>query len=166
MSTALETAYASATTTPLETYEIKHSSLSGGSVYLVKSKYDLVATLEDSSEVTFRAVAMQTSLPGKGGDGGQSQSISISNINGEAWASVKAIGDAIRTTPEEALCIYRPYLISDTSEPAGAAFELTIKDASVTRSAVTIQVAYTPLPDVTFPRTRYYSNRFPWLKYI
>lgn len=166
MSEALETAYASATATPVETYEFRHRSLPGGSIFLAKSKYDVAATLESSSNVTFLAASIDSTLPGKSGDGGQSQSLSISNVDGRVWAAISKIVMANRATSEEAVCIYRPYLLSDTSAPAGAPVELTIKSASVNRSVASIQVAYSPLPNVAYPRTRYYPDRFPWLKYL
>jgi hypothetical protein len=166
MSAALRKAYASNTETPLETYEFTHSSLTGGVLRLVKGFYDLDATLENASSVTFSAAGINSRLPEKSTDGNQSIELTLDNTNGTAWTQINLAIEANRTSEEPVICKYRPYLESDTSAPAGSVFTFTVLSSSTNRNAVTLQAAYTPLPEVTFPRGRYYATNFPWLKYV
>lgn len=165
MSTALNKAYASNSETPLETYEFLHSSLTGGVLRLIKGFYDLEGTLEDSSVVTFTAAGVNSRLPEKSTDGNQSIELTLDNTNGTAWAQLSSAIAANRITEEAIICKYRPYLESDTSAPAAAALILTVMSSSSNRNAVSLQAAYTPLPESTFPRSRYYATNYPWLKY-
>lgn len=166
MTTALNTAYASNSETPLETYEFVHTSFTGGVLRLVKGFYDLSATLEDASSVTFTAAGINSRLPEKSTDGSQSIELTLDNTNGVAWAQLSAAITANRTTATPIVCKYRPYLESDTSAPAGTVVILTVMSSSINRNAITIQAAYTPLPDTRFPRGRYYATNYPWLKYV
>ena len=166
MSVALNKAYASNTETPLETFEFTHSSLTGGVLRLVKGFYDLEATLEDSSVVTFSAAGIDTKLPGKSVDGSQDIQITMDNTNGEVWTQLNLVIEANRTSSTPIICTYRPYLESDTSAPAGTAYVLTVTSGSITRTTATIRASYSPLPDTTFPKGRYYATNYPWLKYV
>lgn len=166
MSEALEQAYASATETPLETYEFSHSALTDGVLRFVRGRYDLSATLEDSSVVTFTAAAMETRLPQKTTEGRQDIEITLSNVDNTAWQELDAVITANRSSDEKIALKYRPYLESDTSAPAGNVYTLTIMSASCNRNSISMRASYTPLPDVVFPRLRYYPTVYPGLKYV
>lgn len=165
MSVALNKAYASNTETPLDTFEFTHASLTGGVQRFVISKYDLSATLENASVVTFSAISAESKLPSRNVDGSQDIEITLDNTNGAVWAQLNAVVTANRTTTTPVLCTYRPYLESDTSAPATAALTFPVKSSSINRSTATIRASYTPLPNTTFPRGRYYATNYPWLKY-
>lgn len=165
MTTALNKAYASNTETPLETYEFIHSSFTSGVLRLVKSFYDLSATLEDASSVTFTAAGINSRLPEKSTDGSQSIELTLDNTDGVAWTQLDLAVTANRTTNEAIICKYRPFLESDTSAPAGNTVILTVMSSSINRNSITLRASYTPLPESAFPRGRYYATNYPWLKY-
>jgi hypothetical protein len=166
MTAALEKAYASNTATPLHTLEFLHSAITGGALRLVQGYEDIEATLEDSSVVTFSASGFGLALPERGTDGKQDLRIQLDNVSLVAYDEIKAAKTATRTTEEKIICKYRPFLESDLSAPAGATFVLTVTRTAVTRSTVSVNATYTPIPEVSWPVKRYYTTEYPGLKYV
>ena len=166
MTEALDQAYASNTQSPLVTVEFIHSAITGGAIRLVQGYYDITATLEDSSVVTFTAIGMAFELPERGTDGRQDLQIQLDNVSGEVWAEIKAAKVAARTTPEKIICKYRPFLESDLTAPAGATYQLTVTKTNITRSSASIFASYTPIPEIRYPLNRYFPDQYPGLRYV
>lgn len=166
MSDALKQAYASNTQTPLNTIELLHSGLTGGALRFVQAYTDITATLEDSSTVTFTAIGFGLNLPEKTTNGRQDLDIQIDGVSRQAITEIDAVISASRTTPEKLICKYRPFLESDLSAPAGATYILTIVSSSVTSDSVVLRASYSPIPDIAYPKLRYYTNIYPGLKYV
>ena len=166
MTTALDQAYASNTQTPLVTIEFLHSAITGGAIRLVQGYYDIAATLEDASSVTFTAIGMGFELPERGTDGRQDLQIQLDNVSNEVWTEIKAAKTATRTTAEKIICKYRPFLESNLTAPAGATYTLTVTKTSITRNSASIFASYTPIPEIVYPLNRYFPNKFPGLRYV
>lgn len=166
MSAALEQAYASNTETPLLTVELSHSALTGGVLRFVRGYYDITATTEAAATVVFTATGMGLNLPQKSSDGDQQLDIQLDNVSNEVFRELEAVRVANRTTEEPINCILRPYLESDLSAPAGATYELQVKSVKVTRNAAVISATYSPLPNVSYPRKRYYPTTYVGLRYV
>jgi len=165
MTNALEQAYASNAATPLLTVEFIHSALNDGVLRLVESNYDLTATLEDSSIVTFAKSGISTRLPDKNSDGSQSISIGIDNTSNLVWNEIKAVVAANRSGQERIICKIRPFLESDLSAPPGSPFIFTVLSSSINSTSAQLVAAYTPIPDTYYPRYRYYPTLYPGVKY-
>lgn len=166
MSEALEQAYSSNTETPLNTLRFTHSAITGGSLNLVQGYYDIVATLEDSSVVTFQKSGFGMRLPNRGTDGRQDLQITIDNVSKEAWQELEAVKTASRITQEKAIVEYRAFLESNLSAPAGATYKLIVREASINRNSVSILARYTPITDITYPLKRYYPKDYPGVRYV
>lgn len=166
MTEALEQAFASNTSTPLKTLRFKHSAITGGAISLVQGYYDITATLEDSTVVTFEASGFGVRLPARAADGKQDLQISLSNVSKEAWTEINAAKQATRTTQEKIIVEYRPFLEADLSAPAGNTYSLIVTETSVTRGQVNITASYTPIAEITFPLKRYYPKYFPGVRYV
>lgn len=166
MSEELEKAYASNTATPLNTIRIKHSGIAGGSIDLVQGYYNITATLEDSTVVTFLASGFGIKLPNRSTDGRQDLQITLDNVSKEAWTQISAAKVASRSAQEKIVCEYRPFLEADLSAPAGATYKLTVRETSINRNRVSMTASYAPIPDISYPRKRYYSTDYPGVKYV
>jgi hypothetical protein len=171
MSAMLQTAYASASETPLSTYRIVNPNLTGGARLFVNSKSDLTATLEDSTQVTFEKAGVAEILPKKGVDGRQDLTIQLSNISREAWNDIKKIVAANRaavlagTAPTKTTIEFRTFLPSDLTAPSGPIYILSVSKTVVNISSLSITATFTPIGDMAFPRLRYYSEKFAGVKY-
>ena len=161
--TAIEQAFASNTETPLMTVELSHSSF--GTSRLVKAYYDLEATLETSSTVTFTAAGISLSYPEKTTDGRQDLSIQIDNTNNEVWTQISNVINASRASSEKVVCKMRSFLESDLSAPHGGVYTFTVMETTANRNVAAIRASYTPIPDTAYPRHRYYSTTYPGVKY-
>lgn len=164
--TALNQAYASNTSTPLNTLEFLHSGFTGGALRFVQAYADITATLEDSSSVTFTALGFGISLPARSTDGKQDLRIQLDNVSLLAYTEIKAAKTASRSSKEKIICKYRPFLEADLTAPAGATVVLTVTDTVVNRNSVGITATYTPIPEIAWPIRRYYSSEFPGVKYV
>lgn len=162
----LDKAWNSATASPLHTLEFLHSGLTGGALRLVQGYYDIEATLEDASTVTFTAAGFAISLPARSTDGRQDLQIQLDNVSKEVYDEVKAVKVATRTTEEKIICKYRPFLEADLSAPAGSTYILTVTQSTINRRSATLTAKYTPVPDIQWPYRRYFTNNFPGLKYV
>jgi hypothetical protein len=171
VSAALQMAYASVSETPLYTIRILHTGLSGGVLNLVQSKYDLTATLEDSTEVTFSKAGLDLSLLQKGVNGQQDLSVAMSNVSRQAWVELKNIIQLNRSNilagvvVEKIRVELRAYLESDLTEPKGGVAKLVVNDSSVDLMSVKLRASYMQLADMTWPKNRYYADTFPGVKY-
>lgn len=161
--TILEQAFASNTETPILTVELTHSSF--GTLRLAKAYYDLEATLEDASTVTFTAVGIDLGYPEKSTDGRQDLSINIDNTSNEVWQKISQVITANRTTSEKVVCKFRAFLESDLSEPQPGIYTFTVMETTVNRRTASIRASYTPIPDTVYPRSRYYPTTYPGVKY-
>lgn len=164
MSEALKKAYASNTETPLSTFEFKHSSLSGGAYRIVQAYSDLTATLENSITVTFTATGLGVIRPEKGVNGRQDLTIQIDNVSNIIWQQLKLVIDANRVSQEKVECIYRSFLESDLSEP-GEIYRLTLTGTTINRKSAVFTATFSPVPDIAYPRLRYYASIYPGVKY-
>jgi len=160
MSDALSRAYASNTETPIDTISLSHSLLS--TVYLVNGYVPITVTLEDSSTQIFTPQSIGFLLPSKGVTGRQDLTIRLENASRAAFAYV----ETVLSSSEPLICTYRPYLESDLSAPSGGIYELSVNSATIDRESVVFSASYSPLPDIAFPRLRYYTNDYPSLKYV
>lgn len=161
--TAIAQAYASNEATPLSTFEFIHSSIT--TLRFVQAYYDLEATLEDLSVVTFSKSGLGFQLPERSTDGQQDLQIQIDNLSNDVYTALRTIQDSMRLSDEKAIIKYRPFLESDLSAPAGAAVRLFVSAATITRSQATIVASWSPFPDAVYPRYRYYPTLYPGVKY-
>lgn len=164
MSDALKRAFASAEQTPLLTVEFSHVSF--GTLRYVRANSDLTATLEDSSTVTFSKAGIDLTFPPKTTDGRQDLSISVSNVSNAVYQQIEAAVNQNRTSETPVVCKFRTFLLSDLSAPQGAVYKLNVLSTAATSLAVSVRAAYTPIPDTTYPRFRYYPTTYPGLKYV
>ena len=162
--TALEQAYASNEATPLNTLEFSHSSIT--TLRFVQGYYDLQANLETGPLVTFQKSGFGFQLPERSTDGQQELQIQLDNVSNIAYQNLATVQQSMRSADEKAIIKYRPYLESDLSAPAGAVLSLVMTGASVKRDSVFIRATWSPFPDVTYPRHRYYPTKFPGLRYV
>ena len=163
MTNAIEIAYASNNETPIDTVEFTHSGLTGGVLRLAKSYTDLVT--EESTPLTFTASGLLITKPEKSVDGKPYMTIQADNTNNYAYEQIALVIAANRSSQEEVLCTYRAYVLSDLTEP-GVSITLTVKKTAINRSVASITAEYTPIPDVVYPRYRYYPNNFPGVRYV
>lgn len=164
--TALEQAYASNNDTTLWTLEISHSAITGGLIRLVRAYQDLEATLEDSSIVTFTAAGVAIAFPKKTTDGRQDLQFQLDNASREIFQELKAVKTANRTTEEKTVLKFREFLESDTSSPAGAVYTLNVSEVQINNRTAYLKAIYTPIPDMVYPRLRYFPTNYPGLKYV
>ena len=171
MSTALQQAYASAAETPVYTVRLLHTGLTGGARAFVQGKYDLSATLETSQVVTFQKTGMAISLPQKGVNGRQDISFLLSNVSREAWAEIKSVietnrANVIAGNPVETIKLeFRQFLESDLSAPAGPVYKMIVMSSVVNFMQLNITASFMPLADISFPKLRYYSDKYPGVRY-
>lgn len=166
MTEALEKAYASNTDTPLDTLEFLHSSLPGGALRYVRGVHPITATLETSEIVTFSPAGFAVNLPERGVNGSQNLDIQFDDVSQTAWQSLHAVITANRTTQEKIHCIYRPFLEADLSAPAGSPIKLLVTSSVINRKSAAFRAAWAPIPDIQWPRLRYYPSLYPGLKYV
>jgi hypothetical protein len=144
----------------LETLEVSHPSLPGGTLYLVKNLADLTFTLEDTSTQLFKACGFNITLPAAGDSGLQELNIAIDNID-------RAVSDFVYTasTYEQPVkLVYRPYLSDDLTTPQmDPPLELYLTDVSVTLFQVTGKATFVDVINTKFPADIYTRARFPSL---
>jgi len=167
--TALNQAYASNTETPLLTLEIQPIS-GANNIRLYRGYGGLLRTLEGQ----YKPAAIDIKLPERSNDGSTTMNFTVSSAHWTIMLSITSEIDEMRSGNTDPLkCTFRRYLPSVlAATPAwpygtfsGAAYEMIIQSVSVNSSVATFNAKFAPLPDVSFPRLRYYSDRFPGLKY-
>lgn len=165
MSDALKRAYASASETPILTLEIAHEAIT--TVKLAQS-YAAIITYDG----TFASAAISEKLPDKNTEGDQALLFSISNLDNAVMYRLsqiltynREVADAIAT------CTLRHYLPSDivasptSATASGPVIELIITSASINWKTATITAKYSPLPNVSFPKRRYFTSQYTGLRY-
>lgn len=166
--TAIETAYASNSETPLETFEFIHPGIND-QIRLFKGEVDIVCTLEDSNVVTFTRSNIKSTAPSSSSDGSQSVTLQIDNVSNEVWTQLKQIINYNRATPgtqSEIILKYRRYLESDLTTIVGETVRLKIIGSGINRNIAQFEASYALIPDVRYPNKFYYTNTFPGLKYV
>lgn len=132
------------------------------SVFICAGFEDQTCGTEDGRTVTFLASGLDVSLPKKNNDGGQSLSIAIDNVRGDAQALIDQANDA----GAKVSLIYRTYLESDLSAPAEPPFRMTLLSAKMDGPTVHISAGYFDLINNAWPRDRYTTTFAPGLRYL
>lgn len=167
--TAIQQAYASNTETPILTLDIDLAS-SGTNIKLYRGYGGMLNTLQGA----YQPAAIEIKLPDKNTDGNSALSFSVTNVDLSIMASIYAEVDHMRggsSTPTK--CTFRRYLPSvlaaTPNSPygtfSGEVYVLNIESVSANAIAATFSAKYAPLPDVSFPRHRYFTDAYPGLKY-
>lgn len=166
MSEVLKRAYASAEQSSILTVEFYHSAI--GYIRLAQSNRDLTATTEGSETVVFSRAAIDIGRPSKSTTGRQEISIIIGDTSNIVYQKITSVVDANRLLSKEERipCVFREFLPSDLSAPAGSVYRLTVTGSSSTSKGVAIMASYVPLGDKIFPSNRYFTTNFPGLKYV
>lgn len=162
--TAIQRAYASNSETPILTLEISHSGLTGGVLRFARSHADLVATLEDSSTVTFSRSGMGLSFPQRSVNGKQDLNFQLDGVSREVLTEVKQVISANRAASEKAICKLRTFTPSDLTAPAEIYTFNVVSDQINNRSAV-FRASFAQIPDFYYPRLRYFPSIYPGVKY-
>lgn len=143
----------------IETLEIR---VGDKTYWMTKGWDDITATLEDGSEVTFSACAIDIALPARNADGTQDLNFAIGNIDGVVSTAIR---DAL-TSLSRASLTYRCYLSTDLTAPASSPYTLAIKSGYWTSMEVQLTAGYMNVLDTAWPRFRYTLPYFPGLRYI
>lgn len=162
----LSRAYASASETPIDTIEIMHSSLSGGSVYLCSGFRDLTATLEDARVVTFTAIGANIKLQNRGTEGAQVLQFALDNTSRFASDQLKLVIAASKNTKEVAKLAYRGFLPSSLSAPSAGPYLAQIKSSQRDTEKVVIGASFFYIGNMAWPQRRYNTLNFPLIKYV
>lgn len=143
----------------LETLELVFAP-TNSRILIVSNTVDIVATLETSEIVTFKAVGMKMKLPARNQNGFQDLTISISNINLEA-------SDFLEKTlgyDDPVICYYRPYLANDLTMPQiDPPLTLYISDADITSEIVSVRASFADFLNKPFLSEKYTRTFFPAL---
>lgn len=157
---ALKEAFASAPTNIIiyETLEIRHSSLPGDTIYLVKDIVSLTATLEDASEVTFEPAPFAMKLPSAAENGKQDLNIKIDNVDRRVSDFVIAAAEY----EDPIYILYRPYLSTDLTTPQlNPPLTLILKEISMDILSVSARASFFDLINKNFPSILYTRSSFP-----
>ncbi len=162
MSTLLAKAYASAPTDTviIQTLEIKPSGVDP--IRVCTGFEDQTVTLEDDTEVTFTAGPIVVSEPARDTSGQQTLQFSIPNVAGVAQEAV----DAALEAGEQVPIVYRRYLSTDLTAPAGNPLEMTLTGGAFHGLMVAVEASYYDLLNTQWPRERYTADFAPGLRYI
>lgn len=158
---ALKEAYAVAPAQQiiLHTLEIRQTGVQSP-IYIVRDRKELVATTEESEDVTFQPCGFQFSLPPENEEGFRSLNIAMDNVKRIVTPFITAAKS--QRVPVEA--IYRPYLSTDLTRPQmDPPLLLYLKDLSVTGPQVTGRATFQDLVNKRFPLELYTRYRFPTL---
>ena len=146
--------------------EIRHESFPGP-VRLTNQKTDFMATLEATApdgagtQVTFKASYFDLTLPREGGQGVQSLSLTVGNVDKEATKLLELA--AANPTPIQV--IYRHYLSHDSSAPAvDPPSRLTIQNATVDPFLVHGQASTVDWINKKIHKKTYDLTEFPGLR--
>lgn len=135
----------------------------GGQVhYLCEGYDDITATTEEGATVTFKACAIEFSLPARNEDGTQDLKFSLCNIDGVVSTQIRAALDNLTA----ATIVFRKYISADLSAPAEPPYSMPIKGGSWTAVSVSITAGFMNILDTAWPRYRYTLPNFPGLRYI
>lgn len=151
----------------LETVEIYDDETTLRYVY---NFTDLVATTAEDGEVTFTALAMDSSTltdPDQSDNGAQEMTIALDNIDGVlsrfAYQFNRKL--AANTTSYSAHLIRRAYFEDDLTAPVQQ-YSMEIKSASYNASSAEFTCGYMNVLDYAWPRITYTTTRFPGIEYL
>ena len=143
----------------LDTLEIRQVGVQN-SIYLVKSKLEVLAFTEDSGEVAFQPANFQFTLPPQNEEGFVSLNIAIDNIDRQASDFV----DRARSDRTPVEIIYRPYLSTDlTQSQMIPPLVLYLKDIQITAAQIVGRATFMDVVNKKFPTELYTRARFPGL---
>lgn len=111
---------------------------------------------------TFTASGLDVSLPKRDASGQQNLNFAIENVTGQAQ---RFIDDAL-SNGHEITAIFREYLASGLSEPAGPALSMIVTGASMQGSTMQVTASYQDIIGQAWPRERYNATDHPGLRYI
>lgn len=143
----------------IETLQIQ---LASKSYWLTSGWENVVATLEDGTEVTFEGCGIDVSLPAKNADGTQDLKFAISNIDGIVSTAIRsALADLSSAT-----MTYRKFISTDLNAPAERPCTMKIKSGHWDPTVVNFVAGYMNIMDTAWPRHRFTLPEYPGLRYI
>jgi len=129
-------------------------------IFIVRSKAELIAFDENGVERTFRPVGFQFSLPPENEEGFRSLNIAIDNVGREVSNFIKTA----KSTKVPVEMTYRPYLSDDLTTPQMIPpLLLYLKDVQVNPLQVTGRATFMDVVNKKFPADLYTRARFPSL---
>ena len=146
----------------ISTLEITHSSFRA--IRTCSGFVDQAATLETGEVVTFKASALDVSLPARDATGQQNLQFAIENVTGQAQNAILAVIDS--DDPEPVTVIYRMYLSSDLSEPAEPPLRMVLVAPEFKGATMQVVCSYLDIINMAWPRDRYTTDFAPGLKYL
>lgn len=163
LSKAIKEAYAVAPATEviIETLELSHPKLEE-TLYIVKQREGITATLENGESVYFEPVGFTFSLPAAGENGRQDMQISIDNVD----RRISDFIDKAKLFFSPVKVVFRPYLNTDLTAPQmNPPLVLALQDVSVTTQVVAARATFADILNQKFPKEYYLRSRFPSLGY-
>lgn len=123
---------------------------------------DVTVTQETGQTVTFLGAGLDISLPTADSSGRQNLRFAIDGVTGQAQAQIDAALESGAQVP----IIYRPYLASDLTAPAGPPMRMTLIGGGFEGGHVELEAAYYDLLNTAWPRELYTVEFAPGLKYF
>lgn len=161
LTAAIKEAYASAPSDEviLETIALVHSALAAP-VYLVRDRVDLIADLETSETVTFKASSFRLTKPPAGDNGIAPLSLSIDNVD----RSITDFVNTVKKSTEPVQVYYRAYLASDLTQPqTNPPLVLSLSDISLNVFEASGRATFADIVNKKAPSEYYTRSRFPSL---
>ena len=145
----------------LSTLEVSHVSLDRN-LYLIADRQSRALPLELGADpVLFEAAGLEIGLPATNQDGVQDMSFSISNINLKASDFFR---EALKFPEFEILLTFRPYLLSDLTQPShNAPLSLSVAGVQINSLQVDGSASLAGITDRQFLTELYTEERFPSL---
>lgn len=162
MASLLETVYASSPDDEVQisTLEILHPAFDP--IRTCAGYEDHTVTLETGEVVTFLASVLDVSLPRRDTSGQQNLKFAIENVTGIAQDAI----DRALEAGGEITVVYRDYLASDLSEPAGPPLKMVVVGAEMSETSLQVTCSYQDIVGRAWPNMRYTVSFAPGLRYI
>jgi len=165
MSQTLKQLYASAGGVIHHTLELANPAFTvenhpPGRILFCQGFDDILATLEDDEQVTFRASGFGISLPKRSMKGQQDLQFQLDNVTGEALQAIKAASEQ----GGKINIIYRVYS-DDLSMPGEAPYHMVATSAKVSGNSVQVVASFSDFVNRAWPRKRYTPDFAPGLKH-
>ncbi len=159
--TVLEVVYASAPAghAIIPTLEIKTPTQ--GSIFLCTG-FENRQLMVDGVMREFEASSIEISLPAKDSSGNQSLSFSVYAGDGRAQRYI----DEALESGQEAMLVYREYLLSDPSQPIRRPISMVVRGGEFQGDIVVLEAGYFDLLNRAWPRERYTAETAPGLRYF
>ena len=129
---------------------------------LVRDYVDHIITTEDSRTLTAFASGMDVAIPKRDSTAAQKLVFAIDGVNMQATTMIR---DAIERQMKIKM-IYRTYVSSDLSEPAGKPFNFYVHAIKITGTRVDVTAGLFDFIDMRWPRAVFNDNTAPCLKYV